>query len=111
MKSFVPTKNLRTGFGKIGESKQQYIANFFKQHNFNPLMIDRQQKDWIRDYSLTDHEYSLEDLLQCEHHDLSITDNPNNIRFYTSHPYVKTILYGQNGFWSLHVTRDYQADR
>lgn len=97
----------RMGFGAPTESVQSYAQNFFKQNsNYSTDIIQRQQEAWRREYTQRIHEYSLEDLLQCEHQDLSINHCPKLTWTRSSHKHRQQVLTGNYGFWHLRVSLD-----
>ena len=99
--------NRKTGFGSSANSSSYYISQFFKKHCVSdPTLIHQQQAEWFRDYSNRHYEYSLQDLLQCEHHELSLIEYPSNTWVQQSHMRLKTIVSGKNGYWSVKICKD-----
>jgi len=104
LKSKSHTSNSRLGFGVRTESARDYAKNFLKQNrNFSAETIQRQQDAWNREYTQRNHEYSLEDLLQCEHKDLRIDYNREVVWKRSTHQHLKQIVNGVYGFWGLNV--------
>ena len=107
MKTATPTRTSSVGFGSKTESCSQYMNNFLRQHKrFCPEQIAKQQIQWFRDYSSRNYSYSLQDLLQCEHHDLVINESPVSNWTRNSHTHLKPLIKGTNGFWNILVSRD-----
>jgi len=107
MKTATATRTSPIGFGSKTESCSQYMNNFLRQHKrICPEQIAQQQIEWLRDYSSRNYSYSLQDLLQCEHHDLVINESPVNNWMRKSHIHLKPIIEGRNGFWQICVFRD-----
>ncbi len=95
------------GFGSTTESCSQYMKNFLKQHKrICPEQIAQQQIEWFRDYSSRNYSYSLQDLLQCEHHDLVLDEFSDFYWVQKSHTHLKPLITGINGFWQILVSRD-----
>ena len=95
------------GFGSTTESCSQYMKNFLKQNKrFGPEQVAKQQTEWFRDYSSRNYSYSLQDLLQCEHHDLVIDEFSDIYWAQKSHTHLKPLIAGINGFWQILVSRD-----
>jgi hypothetical protein len=101
-----PSKQ-KHGFGTRTESIQQYIQNYLKQGRFSdPFFVLQQQTAWLKKYSLRKYDFSLADLLQCEHRDLRIDLNPRLSHSQHSCSHSLPIIIGEYGFWNLEVCKN-----
>jgi len=112
MKTATPTRTSSVGFGSKTESCSQYINNFIQQTRLaNPEHISWQQEAWLRAHPRVDLNCSLQDLLQCEHSDLTYTKTPNGEIPFEYQKYVPGYSSFTNGFWNISCQKNLLVNR
>jgi hypothetical protein len=107
MKSRTANRTSAVGFGSTTESRSQYMNNLLKQHKrFSPEQVTEQQTKWFHDYSHRNYSYSLQDLLQCEHNDLTVDESPIINWTKKSNMHLQPLIQGNNGFWHISVFKN-----
>lgn len=100
------------GFGGKAELSSQYINNFIKQSRLSdPAHILWQQEIWWREHSTLDHNFSLQDLLQCEHSDLHLKETSNSELPFECQHLIKDNISFSKGFWSIHCHKNIPENR
>jgi len=107
MKLNVLSSKRKQGFGTPTQSIDQYTKSFLKHSRFfNHSAVLSKQKQWFYDFTSRRHEYSLDELLQCEHHDLSMDFNPGIVFPRTTSHHHVPVLNARNGFWGIMISKD-----
>jgi hypothetical protein len=107
MKSVNPSLKQKKGFGASQETIEKHMKDLLKRNQqFDFAGILLKQQEWLSTYRSKKYEYSLQDLLQCEHRDLRVNTSQSPMAFGIQHYYLKHIVSASYGFWNITVNKD-----
>lgn len=112
MKTATATRTSSVGFDSQTKSCSQYVNNFIKQSRLaHPDHILWQQEAWFMAHPGIAPNCSIQELLQCEHSDLTYKSTPNSEIPLEYQKYVQNYSNFTNGFWNISCQKNIRENR